>query len=357
MLSIHKVRARAVKAPLPRPHRTASGTVEDALLVLIDVDCGAVVGSAYVFAYSPAVVGPLLQLVESIGELLVDRRVEPAALQEELRGRFRIAGTAGLVGEAIGGLDMALWDVFAKALDSPLWEVLGASSRPTRVYESMGMMSPDETRAEAAAAAEAGVTAFKVKAGHSDDSYDRANLEVLREVAGETGEIMLDFNQAFTPYDAIRRLRRLEDLRPAWIEEPVAATDLVGHALVRRATSVPVQTGENWGTAREMEAALRAGACDLVMIDAVRIGGVTGWLRGAAVAQAHAIPLSTHFYPEFSVHTMCATPTAQYVEWLDVSSAIVASPLEVELGAVTPPGRPGAGLAWNEAAVARFALT
>jgi mandelate racemase len=357
VVSIDKVRARAVRAPLPRPHKTASGTVEDALLVLVDVDCGVVVGSAYVFAYSPAVTGPLVQLIESIGELLVDRRVEPAALHDELRDRFRIVGTAGLVGEAIGGLDMALWDAFAKALDAPLWKVLGAATRPTPVYESMGMMSPDETRAEAAAAAEAGVTAFKVKAGHPEDSHDRANAEVLREVAGETGEIMLDFNQAFMPYEAIQRLHRLEDLRPAWIEEPVAAADLPGHALVRRATSVPVQTGENWGTPRDMETALMAGACDLVMIDAVRIGGVTGWMRSAAVAQAHSVPLSTHFYPEFSVHTMCASPTAQYIEWLDVSSAIVERPLEVKLGAVEPPDRPGAGIAWNEAAVARFALT
>jgi mandelate racemase len=258
-----------------------------------------------------------------------------------------------MVGYALGGIDMALWDALALSFDAPLWKLLGGVSSPIKIYESMGMMSPDDSFVEAQVAASAGVTAFKVKAGHSDPAQDRAVAEVLREVAGPSGDVMFDYNQAFTPHEASRRLAGLVDLDLAWIEEPVAADDLVGHAQVRASTSIPVQTGENLWTAAQLERVLRAGATDLVMLDACRIG-LTGWLRAAAVADAHATPLSTHFYPEISTHAMCVTPTAHYVEWLDVSSSILLDPVEVHDGTVSPSDQPGAGITWDQKAIERY---
>ncbi len=356
MPTIKAIRTRAVRAPLARPHKTASGTVEDSLLVLIDLDCGEVVGRAYVFVYSPAAVGPTMSLVQSMGELIVGQQLQPSKIYDQLQAQFRILGTTGLVGYALGGLDMALWDAFALAADKPLWQTLGGEPKPIAVYESMGMMSPEETLADAQTAAALGVTAFKVKAGHPDPAQDRAVGEALREAAGAAGDIMFDYNQAFTPSEATKRLSGLEDLGLAWIEEPVASDDLLGHAQVRASTTIPVQTGENLWSPAQVQRVLGAQATDLLMIDASRIGGVTGWLRAAAIAHAHAVPLSTHFYPEASVHAMCVTPTAHYVEWLDVSSSIIETPLEPEDGAVTPSDQPGTGITWNETAVKRYAL-
>lgn len=355
MPKIRAIQTRAVKAPLDRPHKTASGTVADSLLVLIDIDCGEVVGRAYVFVYSPAAVAPIRSLVQSIGELLVGEDLQPTQIYDSLQAQFRILGTTGLVGYALGGIDMALWDAFARAADKPLWQVLGGVPKAVPIYESMGMMAPSETLEDARAAANMGVTAFKVKAGHVDPIQDLRVGEALREVAG-SGDIMFDYNQAFTPSQATKRLAGLADLGLAWIEEPVAAGDLFGHAQVRRSTSVPVQTGENLWNPTELQRVLAAGAADLVMIDASRIGGVTGWLRAAAIAQAHSVPLSTHFYPEVSIHTMSVTPTAHYVEWLDVSSSILENPLEPVNGMVTPTDEPGSGISWDHAAVDRYTI-
>ena len=356
MLTVGSVTARPVKVPLPVPHATASGVITDAILVLIDVRCGDVTGSAYAFVYSPVAIGPLVDLVTSIGALIAGEPLAPAEIFDGLQARLRILGTTGLVGTAIGGLDMALWDAYAKSLDAPLYSVLGGASKPIPIYESMGMMTPEDTVHGAAAAAELGVTAFKVKAGHPDPLQDRDVAVALRDVAGPDGDILFDYNQAFTPSQAIKRLRLIEDLGPGWIEEPVAASDLAGHAQVRAGSSVPVCTGENWWSAGDMQRAFDAGACDYAMIDAVRIGGVTGWMRAASVAAASNVSLSTHFFPEVSAHTMCVTPTAHLIEWLDVSSAIVREPLQVANGVITPSSRPGTGLEWNEAALALYSI-
>ena len=356
MSVITRVAVAPVKAPLDRPHKTASGTVTDSLLALIDVECGDVVGRSYVFVYAAEAVAPLVGLISSIGEWLIGRPVAPQRVYDDLQAKFRIIGTTGLIGYALGGIDMALWDAFGQLNHQPLWQVLGATPRPTRIYESMGMMTADETLQEAQVAAANGVTAFKVKAGHPDRRRDHEVGEALREAAGTDGNIMFDYNQAFTPAEAINRLSDLEDLALTWIEEPVAGDDFAGHALVRQSTPIPVQTGENLWNAAQVGRAVTSGATDLLMIDASRIGGLTGWLRAAAVADSHNIPLSTHFYPELSIHALAATPTAHLVEWLDVSSSIVADPLQPNDGVLTPTNAPGTGMTWNHAAVKRFAL-
>ena len=320
------------------------------------MDCGGVVGRSYVFIYSLEAAAPLVGLIESIGESLVGRSVAPQRIYDDLQAKFKIIGTTGLIGYALGGIDMALWDAFGQLNHQPLWQVLGSAPRPTRIYESMGMMTGEETLAEAQIAANNGVSAFKVKAGNPDQRRDREVGEALRQVAGPSGDVMFDYNQAFTPAEAIRRLASLDDLALTWIEEPVAADDFAGHAQVRNASSVPVQTGENLWSAAQVERVIASGATDLLMIDASRIGGLTGWLRAAAVANAHSIPLSTHFYPEISIHALAATPTAHLVEWLDVSSSILAEPIQPENGVLVPANTPGSGITWNDAAVKKCLL-
>ena len=165
---------------------------------------------------------------------------------------------------------------------------------------------------------------------------------------------MVDYNQSLDPAEACRRVARLREFDLAWVEEPVAAEDLQGHAQVRSA-GVPVQTGENWWFPRDMQRALAAGACDLAMPDLGKIGGVTGWLRAAGQGEAASIPVSSHVYVEASAHVLPATPTAPWLEFLDLAGAILEEPARVVDGTVTARG-PGLGLAWDEAAVARYAL-
>ena len=143
----------------------------------------------------------------------------------------------------------------------------------------------------------------------------------------------------------------------AWIEEPVRADDHRGTADVAAALATPVQIGENFSGPFEMAEALRLRAADLVMPDVQQIGGVTGWLRAAALAQAAGVPCSSHLFIETSAHLLAVTPTCHWIEYLDVAAPVLAEPLRPVDGTLAAPSRPGLGLAWDEAAVRRYAST
>jgi hypothetical protein len=132
--------------------------------------------------------------------------------------------------------------------------------------------------------------------------------------------------------------------------------DYTGNAAVARALAVPVQIGENFNGPEAMADALAAEACDLVMPDVARIGGVTGWMHAAGVAAAHGMEMSSHLHPEISVHLLAATPTCHLLEYVDWASAILEEPLQIRDGAAHVPDRPGLGLAWREEAVKALAL-
>jgi mandelate racemase len=188
----------------------------------------------------------------------------------------------------------------------------------------------------------------------------RADLEVLRAVKQAIGPdivLMVDFNQALTVAEAVRRGRMIDEEGGVyWIEEPVRADDFSGCARVAREVATPIQIGENFMGPEQMAQALAAGACDYVMPDAERIGGVTGWLRAAALAQGAGLEMSSHLFPEISAHLLAVTPTCHWLEYVDWANAILAEPARLEDGSVVIPDRPGSGVAWDEAAVKRYLL-
>jgi len=166
--------------------------------------------------------------------------------------------------------------------------------------------------------------------------------------------IMVDYNQALSLEDARERGRALDRENVTWLEEPIRHDDYAGCASLARELKMPVQIGENFSLPAGMEAALAAKACDLVMPDLERIGGVTGWRRAAELAAAQRLPMSSHLYPEFSAHLLAATPTAHWLEYVDWADKIVTEPLRIEDGHAIVPDRPGSGIAWNAAAVERY---
>ncbi len=339
--------------------QTAAGPFRSAPLVLLDLLTEeGVTGRAYLFAYTPVALGPAAAMAANLEPLVRGQPLAPLALNA-VAARFRLLGTQGLVGMALGALDMAVWDAQARALGLPLARLLGASgTERTPAYASLRGWTAAELAEEAGRAASAGFRAVKLKFGHPTLE---AELDVLRAVRGAVGDgvqVFVDPNQAFTVPEAMRRARAYGNAGIAWLEEPVRADDLAGHAALTAAGCLPIQRGENdWGP-NDLARSLAAKASDLVMPDANKIGGVSGWTRAAALAEAAGVPVSSHLYVEYSSHLLAATPGRHWMEWLDVARPILAegSP-EMQDGGVAPLGTPGAGLAWDEDAVARYAVT
>lgn len=357
LLTIRQVRARPVVAPLRRTVRTAVGVIPAAPLVLIDVVTEeGITGRSYLFGYNaPGLLGPLAGIVEAIGAELKGEAVVPSARMRGLDRRFRLIGWQGLVGMAASGLDMAFWDALGQAAGWPVVRLLGGAPTPLRAYDSYGMIDIEADAPELARSLEAGFEGIKIKLGDGDLARDVETVRAVRRIIGPKVALMVDYNQSLDPAEACRRAEGLREFDLSWIEEPVAAEDLPGHARVRAAAGAPVQTGENWWFPRDMQKALAAGACDLAMPDLGKIGGITGWMHAAGQGEAASIPISSHIYLEASAHVLPVTPTAHWLEHLDLAGGILEAPLRVERGTITARG-PGLGLVWDEAAVARHAL-
>ncbi|MBR0683926.1 mandelate racemase [Roseomonas eburnea] len=354
---IRDVRVRAVDAPLDPPLRNSLNTIPRAPLVILEVrtEDGAV-GTSYVFPYTPAALGPTAALARSLGAGLAGRKLAPATIWRELHDAGRILGTEGLVQIALSALDMAMWDALAVLAGVPLCELLGAEARPVPIYASLrgwgaAMLAEEAGRAVATL----GARAVKFKLGQARLEDDLDTVRAVRGAVGDGVGILVDYNQALTLPEAERRGRALEALDVRWLEEPLPAQDDAGLAELARRLSIPVQGGENWWGPAGMHRALMAGAVDLCMPDAMKIGGVTGWLRAAALAAAHRVPMSSHIFVEASVHLMNATPTAHLLEHLDVAAPLLVEPVAVKGGMALVPDRPGMGIVWDEAALAKHA--
>ncbi len=347
---------RAVRVPMSEPHRTASGSVTESPLVLTDiVTSEGVVGHSITFTYTAIALKPTADLISSLLLSIQGEPLAPADIFDRFASRFRLLGTKGLLGMAIAGIDMALWDALARIHQTSIVRLVGSAPKPVLAYGAVGYDGVAGSARVAEQWAKRGFKGVKIKIGYPAADEDLAVVRAVRTATGGELAIMVDYNQSLTPPTAIERLRKLDDEGLTWIEEPVLAHDYSGHATVAQAIRTPIQCGENWWGPQDMRQAIEARASDYVMPDVMKIGGVTGWLRATALAEAHSIPVSNHLWPELSAQLMCATPTAHYLEYADWWNPIVAEPLQVANGMASVDGAIGGGVDWNEAAVARLA--
>jgi mandelate racemase len=358
-LTVREIRARPVVLPLARPIVARIATIEAWPLVLIDlVTHEGVVGRSYLEPYLPKAMPYLVAALRDLGAHLAGRRVAPAELYETARKSLHFVGYEGLSMIAVSGLDMAAWDALASAAGLPLCEMLGGSPGPVRAYNSNGLWlgPPEALGAEAGALlAEGGFEGLKVRLGRARLRDDLAALAAVRRAVGDEVALMADFNQGLDRAAAMARCRAIDDLGLEWIEEPVVYDDLESYARLATDLRTPLQIGENFYGPRQLYAALEKKACDLVMPDFMRIGGVTGWMRAAAIAAAAGVPVSTHLYPEVAAHVMRVTETAHWLEWQDWADPILQEPYPVAGGMIDIPDRPGLGLDWDEDAVRAYA--
>jgi mandelate racemase len=255
---------------------------------------------------------------------------------------------------ALAGLDMAAWDALAKASELSLVRLLGGERRPIPAYASFFLSGVDGAIRDAETALAGGFKALKIKVGYPDVQTDLAAIRAVREVVGEEVALMVDYNQSLSVPEAISRIRLLDEVGVYWVEEPTLYDDFVGHAHIRSQVKTPIQIGENWWGPHDMTKSIAAEASDFVMPDVMKIGGVTGWLRASALAEVHGLPVSSHLFQEISAHLLAITPTAAWLEQLDLANSILQQPLTFDNGSAIIPETAGNGLSWDEVAIAKI---
>jgi mandelate racemase len=342
---------------MPEPHRTASGVITESPLVLTDIttDDG-IVGHGMVFTYTTAALKPTAELIANLEPMIKGEKLAPAEIEQKLAKRFRLLGPQGLVGIALAAIDMALWDAMARVHSVSLIELLGGVPKEIPVYAGIGYDGVDGCAQQAERWATRGIRGVKAKIGYPTVQEDVAVIRAMRKAAGDEMAIMVDYNQCLTPSEAVERLHVLDEEGLVWVEEPTLAHDYAGHACVAREARTAIQCGENWWGTQDLQHAIDAGASDNVMLDVMKIGGVTGWMRGAALAHAKGLRVSSHLWPEISAQLLSCTPTAHWLEYADWWNPVLAEPLQIVKGLAIASNRAGSGVDWNEDAAKRFVM-
>jgi mandelate racemase len=354
------LRVRAVLVPLRRPVIAGIGRFDQWPLVLVDMEMNSgVVGRSYVAPYRATAVPSIVAELRDLAAMFQGKPVTPHDAFEASLRSLNVVGLAGVSTIATSALDMALWDALAKEAGLPLVQLLGGSIGPVRAYNSNGLWRHDVSTLSSEARAlqqEGGFSAMKLRLGNTQLKDDLAALNAVREGVGADIDLMVDFNQALGLGDAIRRCHELDEEGIYWFEEPIAYDNVRGYAQLAQQVRTPLQMGENYYGSRDLFTFLSAGAVHYAMADLMRIGGVTGWLRAAGLADAAGVQFSNHLYPEISAHLMRVTPSAHWLEWVDWANPILAEPLEPMNGEVVAPNRPGSGIDWDEDGVRKYAI-
>jgi mandelate racemase len=358
-LSIRAIKTLGVDVPMRRPLVTSVQTIRSAPLCLFEVvTAEGIVGRSYLFCYMRRMALAAALVTDEAAGVLAGKEVAPLDVAAALARHFRLVGATGLANLVASGIDMACWDALAQAQGRTLAALLGSGARPIRAYNSCGLgMSPIEQLAdEAEQLLEGGFTAVKIRLGRPRLEDDLAAVRSVRKRLGDDVALMADFNQALSATEALRRCRALDGEGLYWIEEPIRHDDYAGCSRIARAVRTPIQIGENFVGPRALAAALKAGACDFVMPDVERIGGVTGWMQAAALASAGGVEVSSHLMPEISAQLLCATSTCHWLEYVDWADPILQQPLQIVKGHALISNRAGSGIAWDPSAVERFRI-
>jgi len=303
------------------------------------------------------------QIIEgSLRPLLLDR--DPLRIEQiwnDLYWRVRGIGRKGLALCALSAIDIALWDLKAKSLGLPLYQLLGAYADSVPVYGSGGWtnLNVEELLDEMAGYAARGMKAVKMKVGKDfgrSEAEDMLRLAAVRDAVGDDIELYVDANGGYYAKQAIQMARKFEAYEVGWLEEPVIADDLDGLASVVRASNIPVATGEHEYTKYGFRDLMTRGAADIVQPNVTRVGGVTEWLKVVHMAEAFNLPVAPHDAQLIHLHLACATPNLLRLEYLqghEEADKILFTefPLPID-GMWSPaPDKPGLGLELDPLAV------
>ncbi|MFI2566074.1 mandelate racemase/muconate lactonizing enzyme family protein [Paenarthrobacter sp. NPDC018779] len=262
-------------------------------------------------------------------------------------------GRSGVATQALAAIDIALYDLKAKRAGLPLAKLLGSYRDSVQTYNTSGGFlnaTLDEVKARATQSIEEGIGGIKIKVGLPDSKEDLRRVAGIREHIGWDVPLMVDANQQWDRATALRMGRQLEEFNLIWIEEPLDAYDFEGHAHLAQVLDTPIATGEMLASVAEHKGLISANSCDIIQPDAPRVGGITQFLRLAALADERGLGLAPHFAMEIHLHLAAAYPYEPWVEHFDWLDPLFEERLETKGGRMIVPDRPGLGVTLSEQA-------
>ncbi len=266
-------------------------------------------------------------------------------------------GHGGYGINALSAIDSALWSLQAKALGMPLSRLLGGYREEIPVYASHLLWrhhSIDQLQKDAASLVEQGFRTVKMNMGDKPASVELERFKAVREAVGDDINIMIDVNSLWTLPQAIRIGHQLEPYNVYWLEDPVASRDVDDLAQLVETLDIPIATGETFSTKYGFRPLIEKRAADILIIDLQAVGGVTEWMKVAAIAQAWNLPVVNHLFHGFLAHLVAAVPNGLQLEYMDWWEAIYQQPPEIKNGYFKIPDKPGLGLELDPRAIQKY---
>jgi len=352
-MRIERARAAIVQLPADEPladtRPMPAGSTRDIVVVKLATNDG-IEGIGVTF-FGAALTNALRAAAEDLGALAVGEDPHDVErIAAKLRGAAGTAGPGGIFTLALSAIDTALWDIRGKALGLPVARLLGGFRERVPAYASGALMRTlalDDVVAAAGRLVERGWSAMKTQlalpAG-TDPVAEVDRIRRIREAIGPDVRLMCDINQRWTVPEAFDIGARLEPYRLHWLEDVTACDDYAGLARIAAKLTTPIAGGEYVYGIVPFRHMLEARSVDIVMIDLVRVGGITQWIKVAAMAEAFNLPVVSHLIPEVHVHLIAAVPNGHIVEYMPWTRALFEDPPLPVNGEMTVPSRPGLGL-------------
>ena len=312
--------------------------------------------------YGGRMTGSLRVAVEELAALTVGE--DPMRIEHivaKLRhGTGDSCGPGGIFALALSAIDVALWDIKGKALNQPLWKLLGGHRDRVPTYASGSLrrgLTDDQAQRAAHTLVQKGFREMKTQMalpGNPTPAEEARRVRVVREAIGPDIKLMCDINQRWRPEQAIDIGSRVEDVGLFWLEDVTTADDYQGLARVTAALKTPIAGGEYVYGIQPFRQMIQAHSVDIVMIDVCRAGGVTPWMKIAGMADAFNLPVVSHVMPEILLHMVAACPNGLTVEYMPWMLCLYEETPAVENGMLVLPDKSGLGLKFDEKAVAAF---
>nr|CAA6823972.1 MAG: Mandelate racemase [uncultured Thiotrichaceae bacterium] len=350
-MNIERINLKVVDLLLEKPIRTAIHDMRSVGCVLVSIHADGVTGEGYCFALNAVRIKAFAELIRSYEPLIVGQpahRIE--GIWQNIWQSLNPMGQCGMTIGALAAVDTALWDLQGKMLNRPLHQLFGSCRDRIKTYASGGLwlsQSIDELQAEAQQFIDQGFTSMKIRVGKPDWRDDIQRVKAVRDVVGDSIELLTDANQVLNPKQAIRLADELSNYHVSWLEEPVAAHDLTGHAEVRGRVNMPIASGETVYTRYGMRDMIDKQACDILMPDLQRMGGLTEMRKVAALAASYNLPISTHIFTEHSLCIAGSAPNCLSVEHMPWFSRLFCEEMVIEQGDILIPDRPGTGFTFD----------